>query len=230
MSSASLYLWVDRRLRSHRAAMTGYISTALGCRIARRFDSCLEDLSGVFSAARSLCIEIRSDSRRASRIGVFSSALVTCVAMRSASRLESRRGVVSPALRALFLPCLDEDALCAAKKSLVLFVLQYVPAQFADALQSEIQFAAPSDSCTGSTCLMTCFSVRFTLLRSSGPCSRVSVLPSCLCYVFIRWSRSHHFFSARRASVISVSAAREDASARGPLYIAMSRSKQSSKV
>ena len=43
-----------------------------------------------------------------------------------------------------FSPCFDGDDLRAAQKSLLLFVLQYVPGRFGDALDSEIRFNAPS--------------------------------------------------------------------------------------
>ena len=41
-------------------------------------------------------------------------------------------------------PCFDGGALRAAQKSMLLFVLQYIPGPPYDALESEIRFVAPS--------------------------------------------------------------------------------------
>ena len=224
VSSASLHRWVERRSWSHRAATTGDISTSLACRVAIRSDSRHASRIGVFSSARPPCVAIRSDSRRASRIGVDSSAPARRVAMRSASRRASPRGFDSPvpsvcARRALRAPALSLfrwrrssrcSEVCAALRAAV-----HCRGGLSTHFSRRFGFLPPPESRAGSTCLTSCLSVLFRLLRSSYPCTCVSLLPSCFCHVFIRWSR--HFRSARHANVISVSAARVGASARGPL-------------
>ena len=117
-------------------------------------------------------------------------------------------------LRAHWLsPCLDGDALRAARNSLLLFVLQYVRCRIGDALHSEIRFVAASGFSHGLDMLHDMLERQMQTFALFLPFHARFFAA----FLLLPRLRSRHFFSARRAIVISVSAARFDASTRGPL-------------
>ena len=124
--------------------------------------------------------------------------------------------------------CFDRDEPRAAQKSLLLFALHYVPGRFGDVLESEIRFVAPSGFLHGLD------GPHDVLERLIQTVALFLSLHARFIAAFLLLLRLHPLFppfpfsSARY--FISVCAARVDASARGPLKIATSRSKQSLKL